>query len=366
MNGQQPSPNSTTVSTSSSGSDANVNVNASGDGYDVNVNVDTHIEYDSNGNECEVNAAGVTIRVNINGNWLYYNTPTASLPTFYPPPDSSYYPEPTTTSSSSPVPPPYSSTPSSSTSTPISTPISFTTTVAPTTIVTTTTATTATTTTSTSPAPSNFISGVGVRGISWDTFTVDDSCKTPTEIAADITQLVSYGYASIRLYGVDCNAVYIALNTLQTLNAGATLIVGVYSTTNYTAETADLITQINNRWDYISYVSVFNEAVNDGRATVAQVATAVSYVKSQVPSGVSVTTIDTFAAFISNPDLCNVGQDFIAANCQPYFSAVYAQDAGSYVYEQQANVASVCSVPQSSVQMTGIPHPCSVWITSDV
>jgi len=360
VNGQPVSDNSTSVTTGTYGSGVDVDVDTSV--ANLNVDVDTHIEIDGDGNECEVNSAGVTVRVKVNGVWYpagsvpnettpstqptntagtapdNHNTQPTSQPTYYPPapPPASSFSSSSTSTSSTATTPTTSSTTTTTTTPPSTTTTETTTTVGPT------------------STPSNYISGVGVKGISWDAFMgTDQSCKTPSDIAADIAQLVSYGYSSIRLYGVDCNAVDYALSTLQSLNTDATLIVGVYSTTNYTLETADLINQVNGRWDLVSYVSVFNEAVNDGRATVSEVAIAIAYVKSQVPSGVSVTTIDTFAAFISNPDLCHVGQDFIAANIQPYFSAVSASDAGNYVVEQQGNVANTCGVEQSSVQITG-------------
>ena len=348
VNGQPVSDNSTSVTTGTYGSGVDVDVDTSV--ANLNVDVDTHIEIDGDGNECEVNSAGVTVRIKVNGVWYpqptntagnapeNHNTQPMSQPTYYPPaprPASSFSSSSTTTSST-PTTPTTSSTTTTTTTPPSTATTETATTVGPT------------------STPSNYISGEGVKGISWDAFKgTDQSCKTPSDIAADIAQLVSYGYSSIRLYGVDCNAVDYALSTLESLNTDTTLIVGVYSTTNYTLETADLINQVNGRWDLVSYVSVFNEAVNDGRATVSEVAIAITYVKSQVPSGVSVTTIDTFAAFISNPDLCYVGQDFIAANIQPYFSAVSASDAGNYVVEQQGNVASTCGVDQSAVQITG-------------
>jgi exo-beta-1,3-glucanase (GH17 family) len=65
-----------------------------------------------------------------------------------------------------------------------------------------------------------------------------------------------------------------------------------------------------------------------------------------------VTTVDTFSAYIANSDLCNVGQDFITANCEPYFSAVSASDAGTYVSQQQTAVANVCDT--GYVAMTGL------------
>ena len=80
--------------------------------------------------------------------------------------------------------------------------------------------------------------------------------------------------------------------------------------------------------DYIEFVTVFNEAVNNGNATVPQVAAAVAYVNAQVPDNVQVVAVDTFATFISTPNLCNVGSNFIAANCEPYFTAIEASTIG--------------------------------------
>jgi exo-beta-1,3-glucanase (GH17 family) len=153
------------------------------------------------------------------------------------------------------------------------------------------------------------------------------------------------------MYGVECNAIDYALTALS--GTGTKLIAGPYTVDNYTAETADFVNQVGDRWDQITYITVFNEAVNDGRATVSEVATAISYVKSQVPYGVLVTTVDTFSAYIANSDLCYVGQDFIAANCEPYFSAVAASNAGAYVVQQRANVATTCGTDY--VAMTGSP-----------
>jgi exo-beta-1,3-glucanase (GH17 family) len=165
-----------------------------------------------------------------------------------------------------------------------------------------------------------------------------------------MAQLASYGFGSVRMYGVECNAIDYALTALS--GTGTNLIAGPYTVDNYTAETADFVNQVGDRWDQITYVTVFNEAVNDGRATVDEVATAISYVKGQVPNGVLVTTVDTFSAYIANSDLCNVGQDFIAANCEPYFSAIAASDAGAYVVEQRAAVATACDTDY--VAMTGL------------
>jgi len=347
-----PAPAPAASGASYGGIDVGVNVDNSISYGGVNVDVDTHIEVDVNGNECEVNSSGVTVKTKINGVWYDSNnlpssstnhhipSPSAVPENHYQPPASassqspqkpwkqsaaaSYYPRPSGSSSST--------TPTSSSTTP--------------TFHHTTPSNTATHT-----PPSYFISGEGVMGISWDPFTLpDQACKTESQITAEIKRLCSYGYQNIRLYGPECNAIDYALSAVN--GTGTNLIVGLYSVTNYTNECSDMISQVNGRWDLVEYVSVFNEAVNDGLATISDVETAIAYVKAHIPDNtVPVTTIDTFSAFIANPALCNVGADFIACNCQPYFSAVAASDAGAYVLSQQQKVAQVCNV--NSVDITG-------------
>jgi len=371
---------------SGGGIGVNVDVNDSVSYGDNAIDVDTHIEIDVNGNECMVNSAGVTIKTKINGVWYDQGNLPATTVVVRP------------TGRPQPTEPGYTST--TTTTTPTTTTTTTTPTTAPTTTPTTTPPTTAPTSTPTSSPTSSptstptvpVVSGEGVYGISWDPFRNPDqgydlgSCKTGPEIIADINQIVSYGYNNIRLYGVECNAIDYALTAVQ--GTETNLILGVYNTLNYTAETADLIAQVNNRylctpspcplimcplpylvpcviqcfgvgltpcrWSYVEYVSVFNEAVNDARATVSEVAIAITYVKTQLPPFIPVTTIDTFTAYINNPTLCNVGQDFVAANVQPYFSAVEPSLAGNYVVQQMYNVAQTCNV--SSVQITGNIH----------
>ena len=344
-----PSPSSASYG----GIDVGVNVDNSISYAGDDIDVDTHIEVDVNGNECEVNSSGVTVKTKINGVWYDTNSLPSSSAQGYIPSPSAAPNQPPAPASSHAAPKPWTQNPPAS-----QPPASYhpRPTSSSTTTPTSSSTTTLVNTTPYSPPTHTpyFISGEGVMGISWDPFTgTDQSCKSESEIIADITQLVSYGYQNIRLYGVECNAIDYALSAVY--GTGTNLIVGIYTVSNYTAECADMISQVNGRWDLVEYVSVFNEAVNDGTATVAQVQTAIAYVKSQIPdTTVPVTTIDTFSAFIANPDLCNVGQDFIACNCQPYFSAVSASDAGEYVKEQRQKVADVCNV--NSVDITGFHH----------
>jgi exo-beta-1,3-glucanase (GH17 family) len=394
VNAESASPSSAPPSYPSTGGGRSfgvgVYVNNSASYGDNNMDIDTHIEIDVNGNECEVNAAGVTIKTKINGVWYDANnlpsTTVQSECAFCPPTsaptanaleyqnnqseENNQNNQSNQNDRNQNSGPSYSQQSQNKTAhTAVQSAIR---TFSPSSL-TSTTSNASTTTTSSSPSRStqqsiyttsstsapaptpSFISGQGVHGISWDQFRgTDQSCKTADEITTDIKQITSYGYQNIRLYGVECNAIDIALSAVDGTNTN--LIIGVYDPDNYTAETADLIAQVNGRWDLITYVSVFNEAVNDNLTTVAGVQEAISYIKTQLPNGVSVTTIDTFSAFISNPALCNVGQDFIAANCQPYFSAVSASDAGNYVLQQQQNVASVCGVEY--VEITGFSSLC--------
>ena len=286
-------------------------VQASSPGVNVNANVHQGVQGVSDGQGVSINQQA-SIGVNISGGsgGVATSTPTAS----------------TTASTSSSI-------TSSITSTPFTTFATTTTTVAS--IITSATS-------SSNPTP--FISGQGVLGIAYDAFMLpDQSCRSSSEITADFTQMFGYGYQTVRLYGVECNQIQIAVSAAA--GRSNALYLGVYNIGTYQQELASLISQVNGNWGPVAAVTVFNEAVNDGLATVDQVAAAIQYAKqvlTQAGYTGPVTTVDTFVAYYNNPSLCNVG-DFVGANIQPYFDGnVDSAGAGSFVAQQKALVEQTC------------------------
>ena len=136
------------------------------------------------------------------------------------------------------------------------------------------------------------------------------------------------------------------------------LFAGVYDISDVTSEVQTIISAAQNNWDAIDTISIGNEAVNSGTATVDEVVSAVKTARSLLSAaGYSgkVVTVDTFNQIIANPQLCQVS-DFAAANCHAFFdSGITADQAGSYVKNQAQQVQSACGGMDTVITESGWP-----------
>jgi len=211
---------------------------------------------------------------------------------------------------------------------------------------------------SSTPVPSSS-SSAGISGdlggISYSPYHSDQSCKSESEVAQDIQAMISAGYSTFRLYGVDCNQVANCLAAIKGSNAK--IFAGIYDVNSVASEVQQLISQVGGDWSSISTVSILNEAVNDGTCSVAQAVSLTQQSKSTlVAAGYSgpVINVDTFNQIIANPELCSAG-DFVGANCHPYFAGVSSSQAGQYVQSQLQAVQSACGGKQVLITETGWP-----------
>lgn len=196
---------------------------------------------------------------------------------------------------------------------------------------------------STSSSSSSGSFAAGARGITYSPYTSSGACKSAEEVAADMAQLQSFEV--IRLYGVDCNQVE---NVFKAKANGQKLFLGVYYMDAIEAgiETIKAAVEAHGSWDDVHAVSIGNELVNSGAASVSQVASYVSTGRSCLSSaGYSgkVVSVDTFIAVINNPGLCE-HSDFMAVNAHAYFDYnTAAEDAGSWVMNQIERVWGACN-----------------------
>lgn len=195
----------------------------------------------------------------------------------------------------------------------------------------------------------------GAKGITYSPYSDDGGCKSASQIASEIEQLS--GYSIIRLYGVDCdqvNAVMAAKSSSQKIFAG------IFDVANIESGVESLASAVkaNGGWDHVHTVSVGNELVNGGQASVSQVGDYVSTAKSALSSaGYSgpVVSVDTFIAVINNPGLCKFS-DYIAVNAHAFFDGnVAADDAGEWVLQQIQRVALACGSKSVFITETGWP-----------
>lgn len=180
------------------------------------------------------------------------------------------------------------------------------------------------------------------KGIAYTPYTNDGQCKSLETIVADLKPLS--GYEVIRLYGTDCNQV---ANVLQAKTSNQTLFLEVYDMSSIAAEveTIKSAVEAHGSWDDVYTVSIGNELVNSGAATVSDISSYVETGRSALTaSGYTgpVVSVDTFVAVINNPGLCDLS-DYIAVNCHAYFDGgVTAENAGKFVLEQIQRVWEAC------------------------
>lgn len=185
--------------------------------------------------------------------------------------------------------------------------------------------------------------GSGFKGITYSPYTESGMCKSAEQVASDLAALSSYGV--IRLYGVDCNQVE---NVFKAKANGQKIFLGIYFMDQIEAgiETAAAAVKTYGSWDDVVAVSIGNELVNSGAASVETVASYVATGRAALSSaGYSgpVVSVETFTALISNPGLCDCN-DFVAVNAHAYFDQnTAAEDAGPWLMNQIERVWGTCN-----------------------
>lgn len=197
----------------------------------------------------------------------------------------------------------------------------------------------------------------GAKGITYSPYTSSGACKSLSEVKSDLAELSSYSL--IRLYGVDCNQVE---NVLQAKASGQKLFLGIYFMDQIEAGISQMASAISSygSWDDVYTVSIGNELVNGGSATVSQVASYVSTGRSALTAAGytgPVVSVDTHVATINNPGLCDIS-DYIAINAHAYFDYnTVAADSGEWLLLQIQRVWSACGGNKNVlVTETGWPH----------
>lgn len=219
---------------------------------------------------------------------------------------------------------------------------------------------TSTSTAASTAASSTATSGSGsfaYTGITYSPYTSSGGCKSLSEVQSDLAELTDYEI--IRLYGVDCSQVEFVL---QAKLAAQKLFLGIYYVDAIEAGISEIAAAIESygSWDDVYTVSIGNELVNGGSATVDQVASYVSTGRSALTSAGytgPVVSVDTHVAVLANTGLCEIS-DYIAINAHAYFDYnTAAADAGTWLLTQIERVYSACGSSKNVlVTESGWPH----------
>ncbi len=191
-------------------------------------------------------------------------------------------------------------------------------------------------------------------GASYSPYNADNSCKSTSQVASDF-QSVS-GYEVVRLYGTDCNQV--ANVIAATKGKNLKLFLGIFDLGSIADECKTITSAVNGDWSIVNTVSVGNELVNNGGASVDQVTAAIGQAKSTLKAAGyngPVVTVDTMLAMKTHPELCHAS-DYCAINCHAFFDGnVSPENAGDFVLSWAKQVSEAAGGKTTVVTETGWP-----------
>ncbi|KAL8634642.1 MAG: hypothetical protein Q9228_007769, partial [Teloschistes exilis] len=173
-------------------------------------------------------------------------------------------------------------------------------------------------------------SGPGFKsGVSYSPYNADNSCKTPQQVATDLSKVS--GYQVIRLYGTDCDQVANVL--AATKDSNVNLFLGIFDIAQVQKESQTIANAVHGDWSRVNTISVGNELVNKGTdpgAVIGAIGQARSALKAAGYSG-PVVTVDTMMAMTNHPEICKAS-DYCAINCHAFFDGnTPAEKSGEFV-----------------------------------
>ncbi|KAK2746279.1 hypothetical protein FQN55_005707 [Onygenales sp. PD_40] len=193
-------------------------------------------------------------------------------------------------------------------------------------------------------------------GICYAPYRSDGNCKSAKEVNDDFSKLTDYTF--IRFYGVDCEQVPKIVSAAKANNKQ--VFAGIFNIKDLDKELKTLIDGAKSSWSTISTVSIGNELINSGQASVGEVVNAINKARSVLRAAGyqgPVVTVDTFNALIAHPELCRAS-DYCAANCHAFFDPnTPAANAGDFVKQQAALVSKAAGGNKKTIiTESGWPH----------
>lgn len=206
----------------------------------------------------------------------------------------------------------------------------------------------------------NGISANGNKfGMTYSPYTANSQCKDQGTVSKDIAAMASKGFTSVRVYSTDCN-------TLEYVGAackanGMKVILGVFISETGISGAQPQVDAIAKwaQWDLVELIVVGNEAVFSGRCSAADLAGFIASSKQTFKSAGfkgAVSTTDELSVWQSQGSVwCDV-VDVVTANLYAFFNPnTAAEDAGSFIQAQIADLSQICPGKQVYVMESGWP-----------
>ncbi|GAP85233.1 putative cell wall glucanase [Rosellinia necatrix] len=207
----------------------------------------------------------------------------------------------------------------------------------------------------TQPSPSAL--GGSLYGVTYSPYKGNGNCKTADEVDRDFS-LFSQDYGVVRIYGVDCDQVSTVSKAAR--KYGNKLFLGIFDINTLDSAVGTMAADLDYDWSVVDAVSIGNELVNNGGATVEQSLAALNTARSCLRAAGyegPVVIVDTFVAVLAHPELCDQS-DYCAVNVHPFFDHnTPASEAGPFVDSIVQNVRSKLSDPSKRIVVTETGWP---------
>ncbi|KAI0542488.1 glycoside hydrolase family 17 protein [Xylaria digitata] len=207
------------------------------------------------------------------------------------------------------------------------------------------------------PEPDTSSFAGDLHGVTYSPYKGDGNCKTADEVDRDFS-LFSKDFGVVRIYGVDCDQVSTVSKAAK--KYGNKLFLGIFDISVVESAVATMAADLDHDWSIVDTVSVGNELVNNGGATVGQSLAALNTARSSLRAAGyqgPVVVVDTFVAVLAHPELCDQS-DYCAVNVHPFFDPnTGAPDAGTFVDSVMKNIRNKLSNPNKRVVVTETGWP---------
>jgi exo-beta-1,3-glucanase (GH17 family) len=196
-----------------------------------------------------------------------------------------------------------------------------------------------------------------LHGVTYSPYKGDGNCKTADEVDKDFS-IFAKDYGVVRIYGVDCDQV--ATVSKAARKYGNRLMIGIFDIHAVDSAVATMAAGVGHDWSVVDTVSVGNELVNNGGATLDQSLGALAQARSALEGAGyqgPVVIVDTFVAVLAHPEICDQS-DYCAVNIHPFFDGnTGPTEAGSFVGSIMQNIRKKLSDPNKRIVVTETGWP---------
>lgn len=212
-----------------------------------------------------------------------------------------------------------------------------------------------------SPGKNTFIKKDGLWAITYSPYNDDQSCKSASDVDADIKAIAAKGFKAVRLYSSECSGLENVGGSCR--KYGMKIILGVFikagGVTTADSQVDDILKW--KQWDLVDLFVVGNEAVFQGFCSGEQLGAYIGQVAGKIRAAGyngQVTTAEPVSTLNTVKEHLCPHMDVVGVNVHPFFNPTVSPSfAGQFVKNEVALAKSYCGDSKDVVVLeTGWPN----------